>query len=127
MDNVIKPKRGDFATHAEYNKALYIANKAEINARNNAYYKKNYQDNREFCLVKRAAWKRGTHPQFSKEIRRFYAEARRKTRETGVLYVVDHIWPLKGKNSCGLHVSWNMQIITSEENDRKGNKEPSTW
>lgn len=54
----------------------------------------------------------------------FYREARRKTEETGVQYVVDHIYPLNGERSCGLHVSWNMQVITGAENDSKGNKEP---
>lgn len=64
---------------------------------------------------------------YYKELKSIYAEARRKTRETGILYVVDHIWPIKGKNSCGLHVPWNLQIITGAENDSKGNKEPNTW
>lgn len=36
--------------------------------------------------------------------------------------VIDHIIPFKGKNVSGLHVSWNLQYLTPEENMKKGNR-----
>ena len=56
------------------------------------------------------------------EIEEIYLEAVEKTLESGEPHEVDHIILLQGDNFCGLHVPWNLRVLTRSENRSKGNK-----
>lgn len=59
-----------------------------------------------------------------KNIRAIYEQAIALSRTTGMPYVVDHIIPLQHDEVCGLHVPWNLRVITRAENAAKSNKLP---
>jgi len=64
-------------------------------------------------------WLTDTHKM---EIRLKYRLAIELSRATGERHAVDHIVPLHGENVCGLHVPWNLQVLTQKDNLAKYNR-----
>jgi hypothetical protein len=54
-------------------------------------------------------------------IKQIYKEAKQLTAQTGILYEVDHIIPIRGELVCGLHVESNLRIIEWFDNNQKSN------
>ena len=116
----------------------YEKNREAVIARANArpksevgQYKKKYKEQnpdlyRALVSVRkrrhRQATPRWITPEQKLDIRKMYISAIELSRVTGERYVVDHIIPLSGENVCGLHVPWNLRVITQDENLKKSNK-----
>jgi len=93
-----------------YNKSYYRLNKHKFLAANSKRRK----------VIVRATpdWLSSSHKQ---KIENFYWLAQDLRATSGETYHVDHIVPLQGKNVCGLHVPWNLQVLPADLNLQKGN------
>jgi len=118
----------------EVKRQAYLKNKAEYIKRASEWS----QNNKEKCREVRKKWKMN-NPFFvaldhakrrsleimaipkwadKNKIKQIYKEAHKKGMD------VDHIIPLRSKYVCGLHVENNLQLLTPQENWKKGNRLP---
>jgi hypothetical protein len=58
------------------------------------------------------------------QIQEMYDISLARSVQTGIRHHVDHIHPLNGDGFAGLHVPWNLRVITSAENLSKGRRLP---
>ena len=115
----------------ERNREAVIARSAarppEEKRRNRAEYKeRNVDVVRADTSVRKRRHREATPRWLTEEqklsMRQLYIQARKLTELTKDRYVVDHIVPLRSHEVCGLHVPWNLRVITQEENLKKSNK-----
>lgn len=90
-------------------------------------YRDKYPEKQIEKLARRRAQKKKAEPKWlTKKQRAEITDIYKQAKELEKIFFnrkfhVDHIIPLQGKNVCGLHVPWNLQILTAEENLRKNN------
>ena len=137
-DNANRSKKPKTEASKAAGKRYYEKNKEAVKARANArskdeinqYRKKHKEKNPDYYKALTSVRKRRHRDATPKWIttghklamRQLYLQAMELTKLTGERYVVDHIVPLISEAVCGLHVPWNLRVITQDENLRKSNK-----
>jgi len=110
----------------KYQRNYYKVNKENI-LKSQKEYAKNNRHIYNATQMKRVAAKINATPKWLTkdhldDIKQVYQDVQDIQWLSEEPFEVDHIIPLRGKNVCGLHVPWNLQILTKSENCSKGNK-----
>jgi hypothetical protein len=105
-------------------KAIHKRDKARKHR--DAYKKKHPELGRLYTANRRAMLLKATPPWQTDEDRKLIADLYSSAQVMSVFHEtkfhVDHIEPLLGRTSCGLHIPSNLRIIFEKENLSKSNK-----
>jgi hypothetical protein len=119
-------KQRDPILKAKSDTKYYVENKETIKNKVKHYRRANPHKIAELSARNRAIRKQQTPNWLTAELRaeilNKYEERQELSINTGETYHVDHIVPIKGKTVCGLHVPWNLRVITAVDNIKKSNK-----
>jgi len=85
-------------------------------------YKKRPEVYKAGTALRRATLAKATPKWLTKEMKKEISNLYKKAKELNLS--VDHIYPINGKTCTGLHVPWNLQLLTLSENCSKKNRIP---
>lgn len=110
--------------HARRRQAAYRLRNAALIAEDGAKWGRENKGTRNAITARRFAAKLQATPAWADRlaIRAMYEAAAAATELFGVPVQVDHIVPLQSPTIRGLHVEYNLQLLTRRANQSKGNK-----